>query len=94
MAVAITVLVQVEAHPLQPFIMSRSVHVHPLVVVLAVVTGTTLGGIPGALIAVPLVAFVNTTVQALRAGPEESIHQGDLPFQEEPPPGEPEDETL
>jgi predicted PurR-regulated permease PerM len=70
-AVAIIVLVQAEAHLLQPFIMSRSVHVHPLAVVLAVVAGTTLGGIAGALIAVPLIAFLNTTIQALRADPNQ-----------------------
>ncbi len=85
-AVAIIMLVQAEAHLLQPFIMSRSVHVHPLAVVLAVVAGTTLGGIPGALIAVPLVAFVNTTVQALRTGPDEPIHEPDFPVDEDPPP--------
>ena len=68
-AIAIVVLVQVEGHVLQPFIMSRSVHVHPLAVVLAVIAGTTLKGIPGALIAVPLVAFLNTSVKALHSGP-------------------------
>ncbi|MCW2550110.1 MAG: putative PurR-regulated permease PerM [Mycobacterium sp.] len=68
-AVAIVVLVQVEGHVLQPFIMSRSVKVHPLAIVLAVIAGTTLKGIPGALIAVPLVAFVNTAVKALQHGP-------------------------
>jgi predicted PurR-regulated permease PerM len=71
-AVAIIVLVQVEGHLLQPFIMSRSVHVHPLAVVLAVVAGTALRGIPGALIAVPLVAFLNTSIKALSVGPDEA----------------------
>jgi putative heme transporter len=80
--IAIVVLVQIEGHLLQPVIQSRTVHLHPLAVVLAVVTGTTLGGIPGALIAVPLVSFVNTSVQALRTGPEES-----------PPPEAQEDES-
>jgi predicted PurR-regulated permease PerM len=68
-AIAIIVLVQVESHVLQPFIMSRSVHVHPLAVVLAVIAGTALKGIAGALIAVPLVAFLNTSIKALNAGP-------------------------
>lgn len=68
-AIAITVLVQIEGHLLQPFIMSRSVKVHPLAVLLGVVAGTTLGGIPGAFIAVPLIAFVNTSVRALRSPP-------------------------
>jgi putative heme transporter len=67
--IAIVVLVQLEGHLLQPVIQSRTVHLHPLAVVLAVVTGTTLAGIPGALIAVPLVSFVNTSVRALRTGP-------------------------
>lgn len=68
-AVAIVVLVQVEGHLLQPFILSRSVDIHPLAVVLSVVAGTTLRGIPGALIAVPLVAFLNTSFRALQHGP-------------------------
>jgi predicted PurR-regulated permease PerM len=65
-AVSIVVLVQLEAHLLQPVIMSRSVNVHPLAIALAVITGTTLSGIPGALVSVPLVAFLNTTIHALR----------------------------
>jgi predicted PurR-regulated permease PerM len=68
---AIIVLFQAEAHLLQPFIMSRRVHIHPLAVVLAVTAGTILGGIAGALVAVPLIAFINTTVHALRAGPDQ-----------------------
>lgn len=66
-AVAIIVLLQLEAHLLQPVIMSRSVELHPLAIALSVLTGTLLAGIPGALIAVPLAAFVNTTAHALRA---------------------------
>ncbi|MEO9137480.1 MAG: AI-2E family transporter [Jatrophihabitans sp.] len=63
--VAIIVLVQLEAHLLQPIIMSRSVEVHPLAIALAVLTGTVLSGIVGALLAVPLVAFLNSTIHAL-----------------------------
>jgi predicted PurR-regulated permease PerM len=80
--VAIVVLVQLEGHLLQPIIQSRTVHLHPLAVVLAVVTGTTLGGIPGALIAVPLVSFVNTSVRALRAGHEVSPPRDQSPADE------------
>lgn len=78
-ATAIIVLFQAEAHLLQPFIMSRSVHVHPLAVVLAVTAGAILGGIAGALVAVPLIAFLNTTVQALRAGPDEPKQEPTFP---------------
>lgn len=66
-AVSIVVLFQLEAHLLQPLIMSRSVDLHPLAIALVVTTGTVLYGIIGALIAVPFAAFVNTTVHALRA---------------------------
>jgi predicted PurR-regulated permease PerM len=67
--IAIVVLVQVEGHVLQPLVMSRSVEVHPLAIALAVITGTTLAGIVGALLAVPFVAFVNSTFHALRGTP-------------------------
>ncbi|MDT4918757.1 MAG: putative heme transporter, partial [Pseudonocardiales bacterium] len=68
-AVAIIVLVQLEAHLLQPLIMSRSVELHPLAIALAVLSGTIVGGIVGALLAVPFVAFLNSTVHALRGTP-------------------------
>ena len=56
----IVILVQqVEAHVLQPLIMGSAVKVHPLGVVAAVAVGTLVGGIPGAIFAVPLVAVVN-----------------------------------
>jgi putative heme transporter len=69
-AVSIVVLVQLEAHLLQPFIMSRSVEVHPLAIALSVITGTVLAGIVGALLAVPFVAFLNATIHALRESPD------------------------
>lgn len=62
--IAILVLVQLEAHLLQPLIMAHHVEVHPLGVAMAVLAGTTIGGIAGALFAVPLVAFLNATVRA------------------------------
>jgi predicted PurR-regulated permease PerM len=76
--VAIVVLVQLEAHLLQPLIMSRSVEVHPLAIALSVLTGTLLAGIVGALLAVPLVAFLNSTIRALRASPD--LPAGDTGF--------------
>lgn len=58
---------QIESHILQPFILGRLVRVHPLGVVLAVTAGGLIAGIPGAVVAVPLVAVANTTVGYLRA---------------------------
>ncbi|GAA1905096.1 AI-2E family transporter [Streptomyces sodiiphilus] len=69
MLVLMVVLIvqQVESQILQPFILGRMVRVHPLAVVLSVTGGTLLAGIPGAVVAVPLVAVVNTVVTYLRA---------------------------
>ena len=50
---------QLEGHVLQPLMMGAAVKVHPLAVVLLVAGGAMIAGIPGALFAVPLAAFVN-----------------------------------
>jgi len=63
---AATILVmEVESHVLQPFLMGRAVKLHPLAVLLAIATGIVLGGIIGALFAVPLLAFAKTFIQHL-----------------------------
>ncbi|MCF6513737.1 AI-2E family transporter, partial [Blastococcus sp. MG754427] len=58
LAVVIGVM-QLEGHVLQPLLLGRAVRVHPLAVVLAIAAGLLVGGIFGALIAVPTVACVN-----------------------------------
>jgi predicted PurR-regulated permease PerM len=90
-AVAIIVLVQLEAHLLQPLIMSRSVEVHPLAIALSVLTGTILAGIVGALLAVPFVAFLNSTIHALRVEPALPEGEAGFPVEEKTGPGEPVD---
>ncbi|MET8553751.1 AI-2E family transporter [Streptomyces sp. NPDC004959] len=57
---------QIEGHVLQPFILGRAVRVHPLAVVLTVAGGGMIAGIGGAVVAVPLVAVLNTVVGYLR----------------------------
>ncbi|GAA1559421.1 AI-2E family transporter [Dactylosporangium maewongense] len=56
---------QLEGHVLQPLIMGRAVSVHPLAVIVAISTGVVLAGIIGALVAVPLVAVLNTGIRHL-----------------------------
>jgi predicted PurR-regulated permease PerM len=58
---------QLEAHILQPLVMGRAVSIHPLAIVLAITSGGVLGGIAGALLAVPTVAFLNNAFQVLLA---------------------------
>ncbi len=47
---------QIEGNLLQPLVMSRSVNLHALAILLALTAGTILGGIIGALLAVPIAA--------------------------------------
>ncbi|MCT1776074.1 AI-2E family transporter [Brachybacterium sp. p3-SID957] len=53
---------QIEGNVLQPFLMGKAVEMHPLAVFLGVAAGAMLAGIPGALFAIPLIAFVNATM--------------------------------
>jgi predicted PurR-regulated permease PerM len=62
---AIILVVELEGHILQPFLMGRAVKLHPLAVLLAIAVGIILGGIVGALFAVPMLAFAKTFVQHL-----------------------------
>ena len=50
---------QLESHVLQPLLLGRAVRVHPLAVILGIATGIIVGGVIGALVAVPTVAVLN-----------------------------------
>ena len=58
---------QLEAHVLQPFVMGRAVSIHPLAVVLGIAAGSVIAGIVGALLAVPVIAFLNNAMRVLVA---------------------------
>ncbi len=78
---------QLEGHVLQPLIMGRAVALHPLAVILAIASGIVIAGIVGGLIAVPLLAVVNTAVRYLAHHPS-----GDPTPDSEPPGTVPADE--
>lgn len=63
----IVAVMQLEAHVLQPLLMGRAVSLHPLAVVLGITAGGVLAGIIGALLAVPIIAFLNSFVRVLAA---------------------------
>lgn len=65
MLAGIILVMQMEGHILQPFLLGRAVHLHPLAVLLAIAAGIIIAGIVGALFAVPILAFVKTVVQEL-----------------------------
>jgi putative heme transporter len=76
---------QLEGHILQPLIMGRAVSIHPLAVILSIAAGLVIAGIIGALIAVPVVAVLNTGIRHLSAsrrhepdpGPPDAVVVGD-----------------
>ncbi|MCI2418966.1 AI-2E family transporter [Saccharopolyspora sp. K220] len=63
---------QLEGNVLQPLILGRAVRIHALGVVLAISIGLVISGIVGALLAVPLVAVLNSAIRSLTA-PEEEL---------------------
>ena len=66
-AVAVIVLViivnQLEGNFLQPVLMGRALKLHSLVILLALAVGTLLGGVLGAVLAVPLTAAVWSAIK-------------------------------
>ncbi len=68
---------QLEAHVLQPLLMGRAVSIHPLAIVLAIATGGVLAGIVGALLAVPVLAFLNSAIRVL-AAPDPEVEEAAL----------------
>ncbi|POX56791.1 AI-2E family transporter [Streptomyces sp. Ru71] len=66
-ALGVVLAVQVlEGHVLQPAIQSRTVQMHPAVVMLAITAGASVAGILGMLLSVPITAAVFGVVQELR----------------------------
>ena len=72
---------QLEAHVLQPLVMGRAVSIHPLAIVLAISAGAVLAGIVGALLSVPVLAFLNSAIRVL-AAPDPGVEAAELEFGE------------
>ncbi|HCT80891.1 MAG TPA: AI-2E family transporter [Micromonosporaceae bacterium] len=70
---AVIAVQQIEGHLLQPLIMGRAVAIHPLAVIVGIASGLVLGGIVGALIAVPLIAMLNTGIRQLAGRPKTEV---------------------
>jgi predicted PurR-regulated permease PerM len=94
-AVVSVVYQQVENNVIQPRIQSRATQIEPFIVVVSVLFGGTLFGIPGALLSVPVAAALQIAVRdfiAFRRGefddPEIPLPPA-LPPDEEPPEGAP-----
>ena len=57
---------QVEGHLLYPLIMGRTIHIHPIAVILALATGGILAGIIGIFISVPILTLAATALAYVR----------------------------
>jgi predicted PurR-regulated permease PerM len=86
---AVIAVQQLEGHVLQPLIMGRAVAIHPLAVIVAIAAGVILAGIVGALIAVPIVAVLNTGIRHL-AQVRRAERLGEPPPPDPAPTGPPE----
>lgn len=67
---AIVVVQQIEGHLLYPILMSRTVNLHPAVIVLALALGGVTAGIIGVFLAVPLAGIVSTVLDYVRRHPQ------------------------
>ncbi|MDQ3037016.1 MAG: AI-2E family transporter, partial [Myxococcota bacterium] len=61
-----------ESNVTQPVVQGRVMHLHPIVVLAAVTAGAVLLGLPGAFLAVPIVAVINAVVGGMREDRKES----------------------
>jgi predicted PurR-regulated permease PerM len=81
---------QVENNVLQPVVYRKTVNVHPLIVIIAILIGSSLIGVLGALVAIPVAAAVQIVARAAwdarRPAAEDVL---ELPADIEPPPPAP-----
>jgi len=76
---------QLEGNVLSPMILSRSTNLHPVTVLLAIMTGIGLFGLVGALLAVPTVAFLKVIME------DYVLKRPEFAFVPPPPVGLPDD---
>ena len=74
----IIAIMQLESHVLQPLLLGRAVKLHPLAVVLAIATGLLVAGIAGALLAVPLLAVLNSGIRSLLSEADHYVDPSDV----------------
>jgi predicted PurR-regulated permease PerM len=70
---------QFENHVVGPLVYRRTVHLNPLVILIAALFMTELGGIPGALVAVPLAASVQIVLREILRARQERLNLPDVP---------------
>jgi predicted PurR-regulated permease PerM len=80
---------QFENHVIQPQVQRRTVNVHPFVTIVSVLIGSTLLGILGALMAIPLAASIQILLREYFDPRTLSLRRSAPPSEEPPPPAPP-----
>jgi len=86
-AIFLVLYQQVENNVLQPFIFKRTVNVHPLAVIFAILAGSAILGVVGALVAIPVAAGIQIVLREFFG--EEPDPDAGLGAPEPPPPAAP-----
>ncbi|SFJ18065.1 Predicted PurR-regulated permease PerM [Halobacillus dabanensis] len=66
--IAILIIQLVEGNLLSPYIMGRSIHIHPLFIIFALLVGGEVAGIPGLILAVPVLTCLKVIISEIRTG--------------------------
>ncbi|MDP3057008.1 MAG: AI-2E family transporter [bacterium] len=69
------IIQQIESYIIIPMVMQKTVGLNPIIVILAVLSGGQLGGITGALFAIPIAIIVMILVKKLVIGEKNSLAQ-------------------
>ncbi|WP_053070385.1 AI-2E family transporter [Alkalihalobacillus pseudalcaliphilus] len=64
--VILFIIQQIEGNILSPIIVGRTLHMHPLLIIFALLIGVEIGGVVGLLLAVPILAVIKVTLLHLR----------------------------
>lgn len=78
----IALIGQIEGHILQPLIMGHQVSLHPVTIALGVTAGTFIGGLLGAIVAVPFMSICWEVYKVLRRKPDPPLSRIPLPNME------------
>lgn len=66
----------IESNLLSPFIVGKSIHIHPIAIIFALIVGGKIGGVIGLLLAVPLLTIINEIVKQFRKAEATEAGQG------------------
>jgi predicted PurR-regulated permease PerM len=80
---------QLENNVLQPFIFKRTVNVPPLAVIVAILAGSALLGVVGALVAIPIAAALQIVIKEFYGG--QTTVSGTIVMPDDPPPDDDDD---